>query len=161
VAGEESNEVARSAPALSLPGLTRQSILLREIRFTKKMDTRVKPAYDSREVVMAGDSRSNNRGPGQAGHDGADVASDAEGTDLPVVSSPAAKNISLFDLVDTAIEHYRPALIRRGVTRRHERGAGDAMDALGAQDGRLQSGRRSRVVLAPRRWCQVLEKQAS
>jgi hypothetical protein len=54
------------------------------------------------------------------------------GTDLPVASSPLAKNISLFDLVETAIEHCRPALIRRGVTRRHERGARDAMDADGA-----------------------------
>jgi hypothetical protein len=44
--------------------------MLREIHFAKKMDTRVVysktrfallPAYDSREVVMAGHSRSNNR----------------------------------------------------------------------------------------------------
>jgi hypothetical protein len=38
------------------------------------------------------------------GHDGADVASDAGGTDLPVVSSSLAKNISLFRWVETAIE---------------------------------------------------------
>jgi hypothetical protein len=38
------------------------------------------------------------------GHDGADVAGDAGGTDLPDASSPAAKNISLFGSVETAIE---------------------------------------------------------
>jgi hypothetical protein len=38
------------------------------------------------------------------GHDGADVAGDAGGTDLPVVSSRAGKNISLFHPVETAIE---------------------------------------------------------
>ena len=56
---------------------------------------------------------------------------------MPVMSSPLAKNILLFRLVETAIEPIRPALIRRGVARRHERGVRDAMDALGAQDGRL------------------------
>ena len=55
---------------------------------------------------------------------------------MPVASSPVAKNISLFHLVETAIEPICPALIRRGVTRRHERGARDAMDAFSAQDGR-------------------------
>jgi len=59
------------------------------------------------------------------------------GTDLPVVSSLSAKNFLLFRLVETAIEPIHPALIRRGVARRHERGVRDAMDALGAQDGRL------------------------
>src|SRR5579863_5706242 len=53
-------------------------------------------------------------------------------TDLPNLSSPAAKNISLFGLVETAIERGCPALVRRGVTRRHERGARDAMDDDGA-----------------------------
>jgi len=43
----------------------------------------------------------------------------------------------------------------RGAFReRHERGL-DAMDAAAAQDERRQSGRRSRVVLTPRRWRQV------
>jgi hypothetical protein len=37
----------------------------------------------------------------------------------------------------------------------------DAVDAMGAQDECTDRGRRSRVVLTPRRWRQVLEKQAS
>ena len=52
---------------------------------------------------------------------------------MPVVSSRAEKNISLFLLVETAIERSRPTLIRRGVTRRHERGVRDAVDAFGAK----------------------------
>jgi hypothetical protein len=45
----------------------------------------------------------------------------------------------------------------RGALRdRHERWARDAMDTLAAPDERGQSGRRSRVVLIPRRWDQVL-----
>jgi hypothetical protein len=35
-----------SAELTSLPGLTRQSILLRKNPLRKKMDTRVKPAHD-------------------------------------------------------------------------------------------------------------------
>src|SRR4029077_18970571 len=46
-----------------------------------------------------------------------------------------------------------------GRTRRHERWVRDAMDAAAAQDERSYCGRRSRVVLTPRRWRQVLEKQ--
>jgi hypothetical protein len=50
----------------------------------------------------------------------------------------------------------------RGAFRdRHGRKAGDAMDAGGAKDEGATCGRRSRVVLTPRRWRQVLEKQAS
>jgi hypothetical protein len=37
----------------------------------------------------------------------------------------------------------------------------NAMDADGAADDSAKSGRRSRVVLTPRRWRQVLEKQTS
>ncbi len=37
----------------------------------------------------------------------------------------------------------------------------DAVDVGCATDERAACGRRSRVVLTPRRWCQVLEKQAS
>jgi len=47
-----------------------------------------------------------------------------------------------------------------GRTRRHERWVRDAMDAVATQDERRWRGRRSRVVLAPRRWRQVLEKQS-
>jgi hypothetical protein len=49
--------------------------------------------------------------------------------------------------------------LQRGAFRdRHERWVRDAMDAFEAQDERIVSGRRSRVVLTPRRWCQVLKK---
>jgi hypothetical protein len=41
-------------------------------------------------------------GPVKPGHDGADVASDAGGIDLPVVSSPVVKRFSLFRLVEAA-----------------------------------------------------------
>jgi hypothetical protein len=44
---------------------------------------------------------------------------------------------------------------------RHERRAGDAMDAACQKTNDIARGRRSRVVLTPRRWRQVLEKQAS
>src|SRR6185312_16932610 len=43
-----------------------------------------------------------------------------------------------------------------GRTRRHERGARDAMDAIGSPDERHERGRSSRVVLISRRWDQVL-----
>ena len=39
--------------------------------------------------------------------------------------------------------------------------ARDAMDADGATDESAERGRRSRVVLMPRRWHQAREKQAS
>jgi len=80
---------------------------------------------------------------------------------LPVVSRSSAKNIPLGDPVETAIERSGPVLTRRGVTRRHERGARDAMDVLRATDECALRGRRSRSVLIPRRWYQVLEKRAS
>jgi hypothetical protein len=50
------------------------------------------------------------------------------GIDLPVVSSPLAKNISLLRLVETAIEPIPSRAHQEGRTRRHERGARDAMD---------------------------------
>jgi hypothetical protein len=67
------------------------------------------------------------------GHDGADVA---RGTDLPDVSSPATKNISLFRLVETAIE--------RVLSRAHKRGVSRSSRALGAGcDGRFGCARRA------------------
>jgi hypothetical protein len=46
----------------------------------------------------------------------------------------------------------------RGVGQRRKRGTG-AVDARALLDGQQSSGRPSRVVLAPRRWCQVRETQ--
>jgi hypothetical protein len=49
-----------------------------------------------------------------------------------------------------------PASMKRDVSAdRHDTCGGDAMDADGTQDERGASGRRSRVVLIPRRWDQV------
>jgi hypothetical protein len=51
----------------------------------------------------------------------------------------------------------RPAPLNRGAFRdRHGRWVRDAVDAFGAKDERIfESGRRSRVVLTPRRWRQL------
>jgi hypothetical protein len=77
-------------------------------------------------------------------------------TDLPNLSSPAAKNISLFDLVETTIEHLPSRTHQEGryasVTN-VERGM--RWTLMAPQDERCVRGRRSRVVLTPRRWCQV------
>jgi hypothetical protein len=54
----------------------------------------------------------------------------------------------------------RPASLR-GALRNVTDVGRDAVDAGGALDGRVASGRRSRVVLMPRRWHQVPRKQAS
>jgi|SRR5215470_8409284 len=46
-----------------------------------------------------------------------------------------------------------PASMKRDVSAdRHDTWGGDAMDAAGTSDERAQSGRRSRVVLAPQGW---------
>jgi hypothetical protein len=46
-----------------------------------------------------------------------------------------------------------PASMKRGVSAdRHDTWGGDAVDADGTSDERGARGRRSRVVLAPRRW---------
>jgi hypothetical protein len=50
----------------------------------------------------------------------------------------------------------RPASFRGAFRDRHGRGRWDAVDAEGAFDERRSRGRRSRVVLTPRRWRQVL-----
>jgi hypothetical protein len=68
------------------------------------------------------------------------------------VSIPLRKNNSFRDLLDTALL-IPPSRLTRGAYRdRHGRGARDAVDAVGAPDERSESGRRSRVVLMPRRW---------
>jgi len=54
-----------------------------------------------------------------------------------------------------------PRLIRmRGGSRSSRTLRWDAVDAERATDERSRGGRRRRVVLAPRRWCQVPEKQS-
>jgi hypothetical protein len=53
---------------------------------------------------------------------------------------------------NTFTDSRRPASNRGAYRDRHERWVRDAVDAVAAQDERGQSGRRSRVVLAPRRW---------
>ena len=73
-----------------------------------------------------------------------------------LVSSPSGKNISLRRLLDTAL--LIPAIPRfsRGALRgRHERWVRDAMDARLREDEARRCGRRSRVVLTPRRWRQI------
>jgi hypothetical protein len=51
---------------------------------------------------------------------------------LICLSSPREKNISLSDSVDTAIERLLSRAHQEGRTRRHERGARDAMDVNSA-----------------------------
>jgi hypothetical protein len=55
----------------------------------------------------------------------------------------------------------RPVPTRGALRDRHERWERDAVDADVPKDERRVCVRQSRVVLAPRRWRQVLEKQAS
>jgi hypothetical protein len=51
-------------------------------------------------------------------------------------------------------------LDKRGASRSSRTLVRDAVDAAATQDERRFRGRRSRVVLTPRRWRQVLEKQS-
>jgi hypothetical protein len=66
--------------------------------------------------------------------------------------------IALDDQVETAIEPNRPAPTKGAFRDRHGRRERDAVDAAMSKDERAWRGRRSRVVLAPRRWRQVLGK---
>ena len=70
------------------------------------------------------------------------------------LSSPLCKNISVFPKYKSGYINSHPVPQKRGVAQRHQRGAGCGGRG-GARDGRCQCGRRSRVVLTPRRWCQV------
>ena len=77
------------------------------------------------------------------------------------VSSPLRKIFWFtFDPNHFYISSY-PAPTRGAFRDRHGRWARDAMDAACQKTNDVARGRRSRVVLTPRRWCQVLEKQAS
>ena len=70
-----------------------------------------------------------------------------------IVSSPARKNISLRRLLETPL--VIPAIPPRTEGRIAivtNVGCGMRWTRAAAQDGRGRSGRRSRVVLAPRRW---------
>jgi len=69
--------------------------------------------------------------------------------------SPSRKNILLFRIFGLS---YYPSLSRptkKGRIMIVANAGRDAVDADGASDEGAWSGRRSRVVLAPRRWCQV------
>ena len=70
---------------------------------------------------------------------------------IPPVQSPSAK-IFRFSLPPNHIHNSRHPVPQRGVSRSSRTLVRDAMDARAAQDERRSRGRRSRVVLAPRRW---------
>jgi hypothetical protein len=57
--------------------------------------------------------------------------------------------------VETGIFRFGPASSRGAFRDRHGRGRRDAVDMDGAADESALRGRRSRVVLTPRRWRQV------
>jgi hypothetical protein len=71
------------------------------------------------------------------------------------LSSPVCKNILIFRNPNQVYIDSRPAPPRGAFRDRHERWRRDAVDAVGAKDGRRRRGRRSRVVLTPSRRCQV------
>ena len=77
------------------------------------------------------------------------------------LSSPSRKNIRIFRISESIYIYRHPVPTRGALRGRHGRWVRDAVDADSAFDEWRDSGRRSRVVLTPRRWCQVLEKQAS
>jgi hypothetical protein len=75
-------------------------------------------------------------------------------TDLPICPAPSRKYfaVSFGRNSNRAIwSHTR----QEGLRGRHERWVRDAMDARGAETNAARRGRRSRVVLASRRWRQV------
>ena len=72
--------------------------------------------------------------------------------EFPIIRNP------LDAAVETPLQRLLSRLTRGAFRDRHERWVRDAMDAFEAQGERIVSGRRSRVVLTPRRWCQVLKK---
>ena len=77
------------------------------------------------------------------------------GGPVNLLSSPVRKNIPLRDLLEAALLIPPSCSRQEGRTRRHERWARDAMDAMARKTSAANRGRRSRVVLAPRRWRQV------
>src|ERR1700730_3874964 len=68
------------------------------------------------------------------------------------LSSPLCKNISLFQKPKSVVVFAPSCPHKRGGSRSSRTLRRDAVDALVARDERRQRGRRSRVVLAPRRW---------
>jgi hypothetical protein len=79
------------------------------------------------------------------------------------LSSPSCKNISVHFRAKSLLHPFHPSLTRGAFRDRHGRWAGDAMDAAcqarsSARTNDVARGRRSRVVLTPRRWRQVGEK---
>src|SRR6202035_5891961 len=76
-------------------------------------------------------------------------------------SGPSRKNILVFFLPKSLLHPPHPASTRGAFRDRHGRWVRDAVDADSALTKALICGRQSRVVLTPRRWRQVLEKQAS
>ena len=73
------------------------------------------------------------------------------------LSSPLAKKISLRRLVEAALVIPTVPPLRGALAIVTNVGR-DAVDAFDATDERIRNGRRSRVVLAPRRWREVLKK---
>jgi hypothetical protein len=66
------------------------------------------------------------------------------------------ENISLFPKPKSGVSSWSSRTRRsKGRTRRHERWAREAMDAVGGVDEGRESGRRKCVVLISRRWDQV------
>ena len=72
-----------------------------------------------------------------------------------------SKIILFFRIKIISTTHPVPPSPRGAYRDRHERWVRDAVDAWVLRDGLRHGGRSSRVVLTPRRWRQVLEKQAS
>ena len=78
----------------------------------------------------------------------------------PKIFLSGNQKIALYENRKMCILSRHPVPIRGVYRDRHGRWAGCGGRG-GAIDERRSSGRRSRVVLTPRRWCQVLEGQAS
>ena len=76
------------------------------------------------------------------------------------LSSPCAKNISLAPS-GKSVALARPVSRHRGALANVINAGKDAVDAEALLDERRRCGRRSRVVLTPRRWRQVCERQLS
>src|ERR1700692_1691547 len=71
------------------------------------------------------------------------------------LSSPFAENIPLGVRPDSNLYPPPSCPTQRGVTRTSRTSGRDAVDAAVRETGAACWGRRSRVVLTPRRWCQV------
>jgi hypothetical protein len=69
--------------------------------------------------------------------------------------NPLTQKYFVFSEVNQVYVSSRPAP-QRGVSRSSRTWARDVMDVPAARDERRRRGRQSRVVLAPRRWCQAL-----